>query len=554
MEAFAADSNMSTDTAPLYPWSGTIAEVYQLDAPWCGHCKQLAPIYDQLGEKYKDNSAVVIAKLDATANELEHTKINSFPTIKLYKKDSNEVVDYNGVRALDGLTKFLETGGEFGKGPSEDDMEEEEEDSDDDEAADSKKDELKRGRPAMIMLEGIKETTRRLLESLSTWSHLCFPAPAMNPAKMKKKNAKKPIVDIAALDKEDEMVLSRHLHILCGVGHPALKPLHEDMIRYIATRNKLIKVLCADVENLTDTLNAFAELDDFKEENKPPTASHSTQTSPAPSCMETSSQTDPIKPATPVPAALPTKKPAPMVPAPAPSKRKQPEAPNPPAKRTNLQGPAKPVPSHAPKPAAARLTLHGEKSAPHTVVISDNPQADPREMLKAVRAAHTLPQGVWASLRTKGKLVLHSSNPDTIPAVTTSLANKLDGMKVRQQKEILPRICLFKVDEETYNSTIEEPLLETPAVKQLTGDKVVRVAHRPGPPASSTGLHPRFSLHQGAVSLTSPASSSPAMTPPLPDLRIPCHQSAFCSHVGARRPYLIGQLARNPKTTIFSHS
>ncbi|UYV72835.1 hypothetical protein LAZ67_10000926 [Cordylochernes scorpioides] len=133
------------------------------------------------------------------------------------------------------------------------------------------------------------------------------------------------------------------------------------------------------------------------------------------------------------------------------------------------------------EPAAAQVVLHGEKSAAHTVVISDDPQADPRAMLKAVRAAHTLPQGVWASLRTKGKLVLHSSNPDTIPAVTTSLANKLDGMKVRQQKVILPRICLFKVDEETSNSTIEETLLETPAVSQLPGDKVVRVAHRSAP-------------------------------------------------------------------------
>jgi len=77
-------------------------------APWCGHCKQLEPIYEKLGEKFADSETVVIAKMDATANELEHTKIQSFPTLKLYKKDTNEVVDYNGERTLEGLTAFLE--------------------------------------------------------------------------------------------------------------------------------------------------------------------------------------------------------------------------------------------------------------------------------------------------------------------------------------------------------------------------------------------------------------------------------------------------------------
>ncbi|KAH9501828.1 hypothetical protein DERF_012640 [Dermatophagoides farinae] len=84
-------------------------------APWCGHCKNLAPVYEQLGEKYKDNQNVLITKMDATANELEHTKIASYPTFKLYKRDTNEVIEYNGERTLEGISKFIETGGDYGR-------------------------------------------------------------------------------------------------------------------------------------------------------------------------------------------------------------------------------------------------------------------------------------------------------------------------------------------------------------------------------------------------------------------------------------------------------
>jgi len=99
-------------------------------APWCGHCKQLAPILDQLGEKYKDSETIVIAKMDSTANELEHTKISSFPTIKFFRKGDNEVVDYNGERTLEGFVSFLDNGGKVVEQPKEEAVEEEKEPKD----------------------------------------------------------------------------------------------------------------------------------------------------------------------------------------------------------------------------------------------------------------------------------------------------------------------------------------------------------------------------------------------------------------------------------------
>ena len=54
-------------------------------APWCGHCKALAPTYEKLAEAYKDDADVVIAEMDATANEVAGLNIRGFPTLKFYK-------------------------------------------------------------------------------------------------------------------------------------------------------------------------------------------------------------------------------------------------------------------------------------------------------------------------------------------------------------------------------------------------------------------------------------------------------------------------------------
>ena len=79
-------------------------------APWCGHCKNLAPVFEDLAKDFdfaKDK--VSIAKVDADA-EKELGKrfgVQGFPTLKWFDGKSESPEDYNGGRDLDSLKDFI---------------------------------------------------------------------------------------------------------------------------------------------------------------------------------------------------------------------------------------------------------------------------------------------------------------------------------------------------------------------------------------------------------------------------------------------------------------
>lgn len=78
-------------------------------APWCGHCKKLAPIYDQLAEAFDQVPSVLIAKIDATANGYpDVVDVNGFPTLYFFPANNkNTPVLYEGDRSFESLRNFV---------------------------------------------------------------------------------------------------------------------------------------------------------------------------------------------------------------------------------------------------------------------------------------------------------------------------------------------------------------------------------------------------------------------------------------------------------------
>jgi protein disulfide-isomerase A6 len=78
-------------------------------APWCGHCKNLAPTYEEVATNLK--GVALVAKIDATVEEgLAHRYgIRGFPSLKLYKPGSKakDMQDYQGARSAAALVNFV---------------------------------------------------------------------------------------------------------------------------------------------------------------------------------------------------------------------------------------------------------------------------------------------------------------------------------------------------------------------------------------------------------------------------------------------------------------
>lgn len=79
-------------------------------APWCGHCKALVPVWEELAAKFEfAKDKVTIARVDADDHKELGRRfgVQGFPTLKWFDGKSDKPTDYNAGRDLDALSDFI---------------------------------------------------------------------------------------------------------------------------------------------------------------------------------------------------------------------------------------------------------------------------------------------------------------------------------------------------------------------------------------------------------------------------------------------------------------
>ncbi|TPX48862.1 hypothetical protein SeLEV6574_g01795 [Synchytrium endobioticum] len=95
----------------FYNYVGTDKNVLvEFYAPWCGHCKTLAPTYEKVAKDFSQESDCVVANVDATAatDLAEKYRVEGFPTIKFFPKGAKESpVEYTAGRSEEDFLAYL---------------------------------------------------------------------------------------------------------------------------------------------------------------------------------------------------------------------------------------------------------------------------------------------------------------------------------------------------------------------------------------------------------------------------------------------------------------
>lgn len=77
-------------------------------APWCGHCKKLAPTWEQLAKELEADTTVTIGRVDCTVHSklCQSHNVRGYPTL-LWFSNGNMINQYDGPRELESLKQYV---------------------------------------------------------------------------------------------------------------------------------------------------------------------------------------------------------------------------------------------------------------------------------------------------------------------------------------------------------------------------------------------------------------------------------------------------------------
>jgi thioredoxin 1 len=77
------------------------------NATWCGPCRMLSPILEEVAEFFKGKAHIAKVDIDSEQDTAAEYKVSSVPTLILFK-DGEEVDRLIGLRDADSIKEFIE--------------------------------------------------------------------------------------------------------------------------------------------------------------------------------------------------------------------------------------------------------------------------------------------------------------------------------------------------------------------------------------------------------------------------------------------------------------
>ncbi len=76
-------------------------------APWCGPCRMLGPVIEELAEEYDGKAKICKINTDEATEKSVEYKISSIPTIIIFKNGEQKTV-LNGLQSKEELQKQID--------------------------------------------------------------------------------------------------------------------------------------------------------------------------------------------------------------------------------------------------------------------------------------------------------------------------------------------------------------------------------------------------------------------------------------------------------------